>query len=167
MKKVKLLLWLVVLGLLALGIYQNLTLLKQLVTVKLDLWVFDPFQAQLRFGVLLLGLFIAGLLVAYFFSLAQRFRARKTIRKLNESLQAEQKKVVELESRLGHQVMSSGTEADATGPAAAVSARGSAAASGASEVGPEAPPASSAGQQALSSEKKRETHSDENTNGKQ
>ena len=168
MKKVKLLLWLVVLGLLALGIYQNLPLLKKQEALKLDLWVFEPFQAELRFGVLLLGLFIAGLLIAYFFSLAHRFKTRKTIRKLNESLQAEQKKVAELESRLGHQVMSEGREEAATGPAAAVSGEGSAASSGGQAAGGQAAAdASSAGQGAEPSEKKKDAHPDENTDGKQ
>lgn len=171
MKKVKLLLWLVVLGLLALGIYQNLPLLKKQVELKLNLWVFGPFQAEVLFGLLLLGLFIAGLLIAYFFSLAHRFKTRKTIRRLNESLHAEQKKVSELESRLGHQVMSSATETGATGPAAAVSGTESAAAAGTSSGGPEAPPASSAGQGGEPGEKKKDAHPnekpDEKPDGKQ
>jgi len=167
MKKVKLLLWLVVLGLIALGIYQNLPLLKEQVALKLNLWVFGPFQAELRFGVLMLGLFIAGLLIAYFFSLAHRFKTRKTIRKLNESLQAEQKKVAELESRLGHQVMSEGSAEAATGPAAAVSGEGSGTGSAASSGGQSAADASSAGQGAEPSEKKKDAHPDENTDRKQ
>ena len=162
MKKVKLLLWVVVLGLLALGIYQNLPLLKEQVDLRLDLWVFEPFQAELAFGVLLLGLFIAGLLIAYFFSLAHRFKTRKTIRKLNESLQAEQKKVAELESRLGHQVMSEGSA-----EAASVSGAGSGTGSVSSAGGQAAPGASSAGEGAEPSEKKKDAHSDENTGGKQ
>lgn len=160
MKKVKLLLWLVVLGLIALGVYQNLPLLKEQVALKLNLWVFGPFQAELRFGVLMLGLFIAGLLIAYFFSLAHRFKTRKTIRKLNESLQAEQKKVAELESRLGHQVISGGREEAATGPAASVAGTGTGASAGGQEA-----TASSAGEDAQRREKQKDAHPNEKPDG--
>jgi len=160
MKKVKLLLSLVVLGLIALGIYQNLPLLKEQVALKLNLWVFGPFQAELRFGVLMLGLFIAGLLIAYFFSLAHRFKTRKTIRKLNESLQAEQKKVSELESRLGHQVISGSREEAATGPAASVSGTGTGASAGGRDA-----TASSAGEDAQRREKQKDAHPNEKPDG--
>jgi len=156
MKKVKILLWLVILGLLALGVYQNLEVLKKQVALNLDLWVLGPYEAELRFGVMLLGLFIAGLLIAYFFSLAHRFKTRKTIRKLNDSLEAERKKVSELESRLGHQIISTGTDESATGPAAAATSAG----------GSDAPSAASAGKAAEPEEKKADAHPAENPDEK-
>lgn len=98
MKKVKLLFWLIVVGLIALAVYQNLELFQGQHEVRLDLYV-KQFAGEFSFGVMLLALFLAGLLVAYFFSLGSRFRSRKTIRKLNEELAAERKKASELESR--------------------------------------------------------------------
>lgn len=100
MKKIRLVLWLIVLGFIALVVYQNRVFLMGSQKVELDLWV-QKYSAELNMGVILLGLFLAGLLISYFLSLAQRFKTRKTIRKLNEELDAERKRAAELESQLG------------------------------------------------------------------
>lgn len=98
MKKLKLVLWLIVLGLIALVVYQNRKFLMDSQTIEVNLWI-QQYSAELKIGVILLGLFLAGLLISYFLSLAQRFKTRKTIRKLNEELTTERKKVAELESQ--------------------------------------------------------------------
>jgi len=98
MKKFKLLLWLIVLGLIALVVYQNLEFLKIQHTLTVNLGV-KQFSTDLNLGVMLLGLFIAGFLIAYFFSLTHRFKSRKTIRKLNEELNIERKKAAEMQPR--------------------------------------------------------------------
>ncbi|MBS3757158.1 MAG: DUF1049 domain-containing protein [Desulfobacterales bacterium] len=118
MKKVKLVLWLAVLGLIALVVYQNLKFLMTPQKIEVNLWI-QQYSAELNIGVILLGLFLAGLLVSYFLSLAQRFRTRKTIRKLNEALDAERKKVADLESRLGGKEAGSSTSAPSAPPASA------------------------------------------------
>lgn len=100
MKKFKLLLWLIILGLVALVVYQNLKFLMTQQTITVNLWI-QQYSVELSIGVMMLGLFIAGLLISYFFSLAHRFRTRKMIRQLNEELTLERKKVAELESQLG------------------------------------------------------------------
>ena len=98
MKKIKLLLWLIVLGLIALVVYQNKGFVLQTQAVEVNLWI-QHYNVELSIGVILLGFFLAGLLISYFFSLAQRFKTRKTIKKLNEELTIERKKVAELESQ--------------------------------------------------------------------
>jgi len=102
MKKLKLVLWLIVLGLIAVIVYQNREFLMASQKIEVDLWV-QEYGAELTMGVILLGLFLGGLLISYFLSLAYRFKTRKAIRKLNEELNAERKKVSELEARLDRQ----------------------------------------------------------------
>lgn len=117
MKKFKLLLWLIILGLVALVVYQNLKFLMTQQTITVNLWI-QQYSMELSIGVMMLGLFLAGLLISYFFSLAHRFRTRKMIRQLNEELTLERKKVAELESQRGKSFQSS-SEASAEAPAAA------------------------------------------------
>ncbi len=100
MKKFKLLLWLLVLGLIALLVYQNLEFLKIRHTLTLNLGI-RQFSTELNLGVMLVGLFIAGFLIAYFFSLTHRFKSRKTIRRLNEELAGERKKTSAIQSGQG------------------------------------------------------------------
>lgn len=100
MKKFKLFLWLFVLGLIALVVYQNLEFLKIRHTLTLNLGI-RQFSAELNLGVMLAGLFIAGFLIAYFFSLTHRFKSRKAIRKLNEELANERKKTAESQAGQG------------------------------------------------------------------
>jgi len=123
MKKIKLLLWLIILGLIALVVYQNLKFLMEPQAITVNLWI-QQYNIELNIGVILLGLFIAGLLISYFFSLTHRFRARKMIRQLSEELTLERKKVAELESRLDKQAPSSGNagtvSAESSEPSASV-----------------------------------------------
>lgn len=100
MKKFKLLLLLIVLALIGLGIWQNLSLFQTRHMLRLNLGITE-FHLEAGLGVLLLAFFLAGLLIAYFFSLFHRFKSRKTIRGLNEQLEAERKKAADLEARLG------------------------------------------------------------------
>ena len=114
MKKFKLLLWLIVLGLIALVVYQNKGFLMQTQEVEVNLWI-QHYNVELNIGVILLGLFLAGLLISYFFSLAHRFKTRKTIKKLNEELTIERKKVAELESQRGKEDGTSSSAEPAAG----------------------------------------------------
>ena len=100
MKKIKLLLWLIILGLVALVVYQNLKFLMIQQTITVNLWI-QQYSIELSIGVMMLALFLSGLLISYFFGLAHRFRTRKMVRQLNEELTLERKKVAELESQLG------------------------------------------------------------------
>ncbi len=113
MKKFKLLLWLLVLGLIALVVYQNLDFLKDQHTLTLNLGI-RQFSMELNLGVMLVGVFIAGFLIAYFFSLTHRFKSRKTIRKLNEELANERKKTAERQAGQGDE----SRQPPAAGPAA-------------------------------------------------
>jgi uncharacterized integral membrane protein len=116
MKRAKLVFWLIVLALVALVIYQNRLLFQADKEVVLDLGV-KTFQGEFSFGLMLLALFVAGLLIAYFFSLTHRYRTRKTIRRLNEELAQERKKQAEMEAKVGHGSGQSATaKASESGP---------------------------------------------------
>ncbi|MFO7839243.1 MAG: lipopolysaccharide assembly protein LapA domain-containing protein [Desulfosalsimonadaceae bacterium] len=117
MRKFKLLLLLIVLALIGLGVWQNLPLFQTRHTLKLNLGI-TQFHLEAGLGVLLLAFFLAGLLIAYFFSLFHRFKSRKTIRSLNEQLEAERKKAADLESRLSGKPQQTDSGAAVAGAAA-------------------------------------------------
>ncbi|MFO7930818.1 MAG: LapA family protein [Thermodesulfobacteriota bacterium] len=111
MKKLKYLLWLVVIGLVALVLYQNKEFFTMQRSFGIDLYFFKYDSPEMPTGVYYLAVFLIGLLISYFFTLRQKFRSRKTIRQLNEKVAADEKKIANLQA--GHT-----TEA-AAGPAAA------------------------------------------------
>lgn len=99
MKKVKIIFGLLVLGLVALFVYQNLGFLLQRQDIGIDIG-FVEYHIQQPLAIYLLVFFLAGLLTAFFFSLAEKFKSRKTIRNLTVEMEAEKKRVQELEAKL-------------------------------------------------------------------
>lgn len=98
MKKVKYVFWLVVLGLVALAVYQNSEFFIDKRSLGIDLYFFSYESPKLPTGVYYLAVFLIGMLISYVFTLAQKFRNRKTIRQLNEKVAASEKKIAALES---------------------------------------------------------------------
>lgn len=99
MKKLKYLLWLVVIGLVALVVYQNNELFMVKRSFGIDLYFFEYDSPELPAGVYYLAVFLIGLLISYFFTLRQKFRSRKTIRQLNEKVAADEKKIASLQTQ--------------------------------------------------------------------
>jgi len=90
MKKAKVLLWLIIIGFIALIIYQNKDFFMTRHSFGIDLLVFNYQSPEVYSAVLFLLFFILGLLIAYFFGLFERFKASKTIKALaatNSSLE--------------------------------------------------------------------------------
>ncbi len=109
MKKIKIVFWLLVLGLAGLAVYQNHTFLLEKYEIRIDLGLVDYHTSNLPVVVYLLAFFFAGILFSLVFSLSHRFRARKTIRSLTDEINAEKKRASELEARL----VSSGVQSGA------------------------------------------------------
>jgi uncharacterized integral membrane protein len=82
MKKVKIVFWLIVLIIIAIIIYQNIDFLKD----KHELSFVKYKSSQFSNAVLLAVTFLTGLLVSYVSSLSERFKLRKTIKKLDAEL---------------------------------------------------------------------------------
>lgn len=100
MKKLKYLFWLVIIGLVALGVYQNRGFFIDGKSLGINLG-FDSFKTpELPAGVYYLAVFLIGLLISYFSTLPQKFRSRKTIRQLNQRIAENEKKISRLEAEI-------------------------------------------------------------------
>ena len=84
MKKVKIVLWIIFLGFIAIVFFSNKDyfLLKQ--GIQINVPFTEPFRLQeLPNAIYFLVFFLAGFLIAYFISLSERFKSKKTIKNLN------------------------------------------------------------------------------------
>jgi uncharacterized integral membrane protein len=91
MKKVKIVFWLIVLIIIAIIIYQNIDFLKY----KHELSFVKYKSSQFSNAVLLSATFLFGLMVSYIVSLAERFKLRKTIKKLDAEIASHIKELSE------------------------------------------------------------------------
>ena len=101
MKKVKLIFWLILIAFLALLTYQNWDYLTSSNELTIDLPVFDPLSTPpLQNAVLLIIFFFTGLLIAYFFTLFERFKSQRTIKSMTASLAMSEKLLDELKKEI-------------------------------------------------------------------
>ena len=91
MKKIKLVFWLILIAFLALLSYQNWEYFMSQHGLRIDLFVVEYHTPPLQNAVLLLIFFFAGLLIAYFFTLFERFKSQRTIKSLTASLEMSEK----------------------------------------------------------------------------
>jgi uncharacterized integral membrane protein len=97
MKKFKIILWILIFGFIGVIIFQNPDVFFQQHGIHLRLLVIDELTMPvLPIAVYFLAVFLCGLLIAYFFSLPERFRSKKTIKKLNERIIAYVDEISEL-----------------------------------------------------------------------
>ena len=84
MKKFKLALWVIFLGLIAIIFFSNKDYFMAKQGFQIDLFYTEPFLIQeLPNVIYFLIFFLAGFLIAYFISLSERFKSKKTIKNLN------------------------------------------------------------------------------------
>ena len=102
MKKVKVVVWLLILGLLALVIFQNEDhFLNTQQSLRLNLWRLADYQSpSLPLAVYHILFFIFGIVVAYGFNAAGRFRLRRTVKRLNAAVAAREKEIHSLKTDL-------------------------------------------------------------------
>jgi uncharacterized integral membrane protein len=87
MKKATLIIWVIIFGFIALVIFQNQTFFLAKQSLRINLGVFQEYHSpELPNAVLALFFFFAGLLIAYLFNFPARFKARRTIKKLNATI---------------------------------------------------------------------------------
>jgi len=87
MKKATLIIWVLIFGVIALLIFQNQTFFLSNQSLQVNLGVTDPYHTpELPIGILVLLFFLTGVVIAYLFSLSARFKARRTIKKLNTTI---------------------------------------------------------------------------------
>ena len=101
MKKAKIAFWLIIIGFIALLAYQNWDFFMSQHSLKLDLFVTEEFTtSELPNAILFLLFFFVGLLISYSITLFERFKSKKTIKKLNIAMEKSQKQLDELKSEI-------------------------------------------------------------------
>lgn len=100
MKKVKIVFGLLVLGMMALFVYQNLGFLLQRHDIGIDVGLADYHIKNQPIAIYFMAVFLAGLLTALSFALVGKFKSKKIIRQLNGEIEMEKKRVQELEAKL-------------------------------------------------------------------
>ena len=87
MKKATLIIWAIIFGVIALLIFQNQKFFLQNQSLGVNLGVLAPYHTpELPIAILVLLFFLAGIIIAYLFNISARFKARRTIKKLNTTL---------------------------------------------------------------------------------
>jgi uncharacterized integral membrane protein len=102
MKKVKLVIWLLILGFLALVVFQNEDyFLNTQQHLRLNLHFLTEYQSpSLPPAVFHLVFFAFGVVVAYGMSAAGRFRSHKTVKRLRTAAAAQEKELLTLKTEL-------------------------------------------------------------------
>jgi hypothetical protein len=101
MKKIRIALLLAALGFSGLVIYQNMEYLLTPASLRMNLWVTNPFYSGgIINAQLILGAFFAGLLISYFFGLSSRFKNNKIIKGLNATVNSQEQTITALKSEL-------------------------------------------------------------------
>jgi uncharacterized integral membrane protein len=87
MKKATLIIWAIIFGVMALLIFQNQAFFLTNQALRVNLGVVNEYLTpELPIAILVLLFFLAGIIIAYLFNISARFKARRTIKKLNTTL---------------------------------------------------------------------------------
>ena len=100
MKKATLILWVIIFGFIALFIFQNQSFFLTKNAFDLNVGIKQYAIPQLNNAVLVLVFFFSGLIIAYLFSLAARFKAKRTIKKLNLTIASHLNQLAELKTEI-------------------------------------------------------------------
>ena len=101
MKKVKFIFGVIIIGFIVLFIIQNQNVFMTNQSLKLNLWFIEELKTQeFPNAILLLSFFLIGFLISYFLSLSSRFKAKKTIKKLNAEIASRFEEVSALKDEL-------------------------------------------------------------------
>jgi uncharacterized integral membrane protein len=121
MKKLKVVVWLLVFGLLALVIFENEDhFLNTQQSLRLNLWRLADYQSpSLPLVVYDLLFFAFGLVVAFGFSVASRFKLHRTVKRLTASAAGREKEILSLKTELAQlkgEPLPGATESSITSP---------------------------------------------------
>ena len=97
MKKATLIIWVIIFGVIALVIFQNQAFFLTNQSLQVNLGVMEAYHTpELPIAIMVLLFFLTGILIAYLFSLAARFKARRTVKKLNTTIASHTAEVADL-----------------------------------------------------------------------
>ena len=100
MKKAKFVFWALLAGFFALIILQNQSFFLAKQSFRINLFVWEYFTPAVHIAILFAAFFLIGLLIAYFFSLSGKFRANRTIKSLNASLETQRTELETLKKQV-------------------------------------------------------------------
>lgn len=101
MKKVKIVFWVIVLVFAAVFVYQNKIFFMAKQSLSLKLPFLEVYHTpELPHAVIFLVFFLTGFLIAYFISLYERFKSKKTIKNLNTAAASQLEELATLKSEL-------------------------------------------------------------------
>ncbi len=101
MKKATLIVWVIILGFIALVIFQNQDFFMTHQSLRLNLGVYNGvLPPELPIAVVFIFFFFSGLVIAYLFSFSNRFKARRTVKKLNAAITSHKDEAAKLKSEL-------------------------------------------------------------------
>jgi uncharacterized integral membrane protein len=101
MKKVKIVLWIIFLGLIAVIFFSNKDYFLAKQAIQINLFFTKPFQLQeLPNAIYFLIFFLIGFLIAYFISLSERFKSKKTIKNLNTAATSQLEEISALKKEI-------------------------------------------------------------------
>ena len=87
MRKATLIIWAIIFGIMALLIFQNQDVFMKNESLRVNLGILEVYNTpELPIAVLVLLFFLAGFIIAYLFSASARFKAKRTIKKLNSTI---------------------------------------------------------------------------------
>ena len=116
MKKATLIIWVIIFGVIVLVIFQNQAFFLTNQSLQVNLGVMEAYHTpELPIAILVLLFFLTGILIAYLFSLSARFKARRTVKKLNTTIASHTAEVAglrrEIDSLKGIETPENGTDA--------------------------------------------------------
>jgi uncharacterized integral membrane protein len=111
MKKIKLGFWLIIVVFLVLILYQNQDFFRATRSLSLNLIIAQYYTPEIPIAVLFLAAFLAGLLIAYMFGLLAQFRAKKTIKNLNTTINSQIEMITSLKQQAAAQAPVAATAA--------------------------------------------------------
>jgi len=101
MKKLKIILWVIIIGFIAIIFFSNKEYLLAKQVLQIDLLYGEPFLTmELPNAVFFLIFFLTGFLIAYFISLSARFKSKKTIKNLNAAATSQLEEIAALKKEL-------------------------------------------------------------------
>jgi uncharacterized integral membrane protein len=100
MKKSTLVIWAIIFGILALLIFENQEFFLAKQTLRINLWVKEYHLPEMANALLTLIFFLAGIIITFLFNVSARFRARRTIKKLNATITKHNKELSELKTEI-------------------------------------------------------------------
>lgn len=100
MKKIKLIIWLLIIVVIGVVIYQNKAFFMAKEVFHLNAIAASYVSPAVPIAVVFVGFFVVGLIVAFLFSIPGRLKANKTIRALNATINSQKADLAALKSEV-------------------------------------------------------------------